>query len=179
MSKSKPKRKHNVGKTNEALARLTLRPYVVAYVMGVGASIIHRKTLRIEKPTPILNTYVQSVKHKWCIYTVCFLWRNNRHELEITEIKSNNTCYHTDLQDIVFNTNIEELAQHPSSERVNVGWLAIPSGQVLESEEVCSILEKLNPYDQYVLGSLVFDDEKQDPLLNEISILETHLNQGN
>lgn len=176
---SKIKSKYTANRANEALARLTLRPYVIGYVMGVGASIIHRKTLKIEKPTPILNTYVQSVKHKWCIYTVCFLFRNNRYELEISEIKANNACYHTDLQDVVFDTNIEELAKHSSSQRVNVGWLAIPSGKLLEESEICTILEKLNPYDQYVLGSLVFEDEKQDPLLNEIVLLETHLNQGN
>lgn len=169
---TKRTKKHNNLKHLSASAKLTLKDMAICYVMGVNASIVDMRTHRIQKPTPLLNSFIQKFKHKWKIYTVTFLEVDDEKKLEINKIEAFQEYYHSDLQDLIYEVNIGELAQHPIRHRCNVGWIAVPSGINLRSREIDKLMDLFEPYEQYVKGTLMFNEETDNALANQIRLLE-------
>lgn len=79
---------------------------------------------------------------------------------KINECAPERRCYQEDVMEVLNAEHIKLTASTKLADRVNIGWIAIPSGIELTEKKVGELLETLPCWDQYDRGSIETEEER-------------------
>lgn len=142
-------------------SRALLKNFAIVFTLGEKATFVHRKTKRIIPACKTMVAAASEIQHPWSVYTAVML-ENQLGErwVPVNECSPPRPCYQENMIEALNAAHIKQINKTTLANRVNAGWVAVPSGAELTEKEVTELLEVLPCWDVYPRGEIKTETDK-------------------
>lgn len=174
MSTKKPrKRKNSNIKRLTLVSQYVLKNIGIVYTLEQKANFIDLRTKQLIAATPSMVSAANDVQHNWQVFVAVMLENQiGEQYIKIAECTPERRCYQVDMLERLNEAHIELIDSTKLADRVNTGWVAVPSGKELTEEQVTELLECLPCWGVYERGSIKTETDKRRERAAEIKALE-------
>lgn len=158
----KPRNKKNSNRKRLTLmSQYVMKDVCIVFTLEQKATFVNLKTLQTIPACRDMITAAKDVTHNWRVYISVML----ENQLGDRYVKTNDCsperrCYQEDMLDHLNDEHIKLTDSTKLADRVNIGWVAVPSGKELTEAQVVSLLEVLPCWDQYERGEIKTEKDK-------------------
>lgn len=163
MATKKPRKKKNSNvKRLTLVSRYVLKNVAIVFTLNQKATFVNINTKKIVPACQDMIVAAKDVQHQWKIYTTVMLENSlGEQYMPINECSPERACYQEDAIDALNVAHIKQINKTKLSDRVNAGWVAVPSGVELSEETVRELIEVLPCWDQFVRGEIKTKEDKK------------------
>jgi hypothetical protein len=142
-------------------SRYVMKGLAIVYTLGEKATFTDIKSKRAIPACESMISAAKSAQHSWRVYTAVMLENQlGERYATINDCSPPRPCYQDDMLDALNLAHIEQMDATKLADRVNVGWVAIPSGVELTEAKVVELLECLPCWDIYERGEIKTKTDK-------------------
>jgi hypothetical protein len=162
MKNKKPRNRANSNmKRLTLVSRYVMKGLAVVFTLGEKATFINMKTKAAIPASPEMINAAQRVQHNWKVYTAVMLEnRLGERYVTVNDCSPARACYQENMLDNLNDEHVKQIDATKLADRVNAGWVAIPSGVDLTEAEVVALLECLPCWDVYERGDIKTKTDK-------------------
>lgn len=162
MKNKKPRNKANSNMKRLTLtSRYVMKGLAIVFTLGEQATFVNMRTKQIIPACNTMVTAAREVQHNWKVYTAVMLENQvGERYTTINDCSPERACYQEDILDNLNQVHIKQIDATKLADRVNAGWVAIPSGVELTEAQVVELLECLPCWDVYERGEIKTKTDK-------------------
>lgn len=154
-------------KQNSNMKRLTLvsqyvmKGLAIVYTLEQKANFINLRSKQVMPATNDMVIAAKEVQHNWRVYIAVMLENQlGERYVKIEDCTPERRCYQEDMLEHLNDQHIKLVDSTKLADRVNLGWVAIPSGVELTEAQVVELLEVLPCWGQYERGEIKSERDK-------------------
>lgn len=162
MKNKKPRNKANSNMKRLTLtSRYVMKGLAIVFTLGERATFVNIKTNKVIPACKSMIAAATEVQHPWSVYTAVMLENQlGDRWVPVNECSPPRPCFQEDMLESLNEAHIKQINKTTLANRVNAGWVAIPSGVELTEARVVELLECLPCWDVYERGEIKTKTDK-------------------
>jgi len=173
MTKKPRKKKHSAMKRLTLTSKYVMKNVAIVFTLNQKATFVDLKTKRIIPAERAMITAAKDITHNWRVY-VSVMLENSLGEqyIKTDDCTPERACYQEDMLDHLNEHHIKLINSTKVMDRVNSGWVAIPSGKELTEKEIAELLEVLPCWGEFERGDIKTETDTARERAEMIRLLE-------
>lgn len=174
MSTKKPRKAKNSNmKRLTLMSQYVMKDLAIVYTLEQKANFINMRNNELIPATREMVVSANEVQHPWKVYIAVMLENSlGERYTRIDECTPERRCYQQDMLEHLNREHVKLIDSTKLADRVNTGWVAVPSGKDLTESQIVELLEKLPCWSVYERGSIKTETDKARERAAEIRALE-------